>query len=505
MSVRVRFAPSPTGALHIGGVRTALFNYLFAKKNSGTFILRIEDTDQGRFVPGAEQYIQEALKWCGIEPTEGQGYGGNFVPYRQSERKDLYYQQAKILLEEGKAYYAFDTESELEHMRDRLANEGIPAPKYDATVRMNMKNGLTLSIEETQKLLAADTPFVIRLKVDPGDSIQFTDIIRGDVVFDTAELDDKVLIKADGMPTYHLANIVDDHFMEITHVIRGEEWISSAGHHILLYKAFGWDHPEFAHLPLIMRPDGKGKLSKRDGAKFGIPVFPISWNGETPEDSFEGFREYGFEPEAVINFLAFLGWNPGTDQEIFSLEELVDAFDLSKVHKSGARFDIEKARWYNQQYILNMSAEELESRMVKSKIELVSDKEKSRNIINLYKERVHFLKEMPLQADYLMHEPNTVDEAALKKHWKPGLEPKIVEFTNALSETNYVNASELEAIAKEKLKEFGLKPGEVFPIYRLALAGGLQGPTVFEMLEILGKEGFSRIIRRIEEFSNLTI
>lgn len=505
MSVRVRFAPSPTGALHIGGVRTALYNYLIAKKNNGTFILRIEDTDQGRFVPGAEEYIREALKWCGIEPTEGQGYGGDYGPYRQSERKPIYHKYIRQLLANGKAYYAFDTESELENMRDRLSNEGVPAPKYDASVRMTMKNSLTLSADESKSWIDSGKPYVIRLLVNPGETVSFDDMIREKVSFDTSELDDKVLIKADGMPTYHFANVVDDHEMKISHVIRGEEWISSAGHHILLYKAFGWDHPQFAHLPLIMRPDGKGKLSKRDGAKFGIPVFPLAWKGVTEEDSFTGFREYGFEPDATLNFLAFLGWNPGTDQEIFSLDQLVEAFDIAKVHLGGARFDMDKALWYNQQYIKKMTIEKIVQKLkklVEDKYLNVSD-EKLGVIARLYQERVQLIKDIPAQANYLLEEPAGVDTEAFKKQWKPDMKEKITAFTEELSHESTQDVSALEAKAKDLLKAHSLKPGDVFPVYRLALAGSLQGPTVFQMLEVLGTAGFARIKTRLEYFSTL--
>jgi glutamyl-tRNA synthetase len=501
MSVRVRFAPSPTGALHIGGVRTALYNYLFAKKNAGTFILRIEDTDQGRFVPGAEEYILESLRWCGIEPTEGIGYGGTHAPYRQSERQEIYHAHALKLVENGKAYFAFDTEADIEAMRLRLADAGVPAPKYDAGVRMTMKNSLTLSNEQIQTLKDQGLPYVIRLKVDPGKSISFNDIVRGEVTFESAELDDKILIKGDGMPTYHMANVIDDHLMEITHVIRGEEWLSSTAHHLLLYDAFGWDHPSFAHLPLILRPDGKGKLSKRDGAKFGMPVFPLSWKGETPEDSMEGFREFGFEPDALINFLAFLGWNPGTEQEIFSLQGLVEAFDLYKVHKSGARFDIEKALWFNQQYIRKMPLSEIKQKLlpVLQANGMIIESDRLDEIIALYQERVQKINDIPVQAAYFFHEPLSIDGEAFKKQWKPDLKDRIIEYCNSLKNASSFKAIDLEPVAKDLLKTNNLKPGEVFPIFRLGLCGSLQGPTVFQMLEILGHQGIDRVINMIEK------
>ena len=350
-NVRVRFAPSPTGPLHIGGVRTALYTYLIAKKTGGAFVLRIEDTDQNRYVPGAEEYIIEALDWCGIKPDEGPHLSGAYGPYRQSERREIYARYATQLVNEGKAYYAFDTAEEIEAMRQRLSEEGNHAPKYDHSSRMVMRNSLTLSESETERLRNESDDVIIRLKVEPDQEIIVNDIIRGQVKFDSSELDDKVLLKADGMPTYHLANIVDDHLMEITHVIRGEEWLPSTAHHVLLYRALGWEDsmPEFAHLSLLLKPNGKGKLSKRDGAKFGFPVFPLEWKASTEDDSFKGFKDFGFDPDATVNFLAFLGWNPGTEQEIFSMEELAEAFNLDQIVKSGARFDIDKARWYNQQ------------------------------------------------------------------------------------------------------------------------------------------------------------
>ena len=360
MSIRVRFAPSPTGALHIGGIRTALFNYLLAKKHGGTFILRIEDTDQGRYVEGAEQYIIEALKWCGIAPTEGVGFGeGQYAPYRQSDRfkQGVYRKYADELIQKGLAYYAFDTSEQLEAMRETLKAEGGKNQSYSHATRLrddlNLQNSLRLSAAETAKRIETGENYVIRLKIDGNQLVTLSDIIRGEVTFNTNELDDKVLLKADGMPTYHLANIVDDYEMKISHVIRGEEWLPSAGHHVLIYRAFGWESamPQFAHLPLILKPDGKGKLSKRDGAKFGFPVFPLEWNDSDPAKSFDGFRSIGFDPKAVVNFLSMLGWNPGTEQEIFSLDELANLFSLEKINKSGARFDYDKAKWFNQQYI----------------------------------------------------------------------------------------------------------------------------------------------------------
>lgn len=495
MSVRVRFAPSPTGALHIGGVRTALYNYLFAKKNNGKFILRIEDTDQNRWVRGAEEYIVETFKWCGIEPEEGLGYGGSYGPYRQSERKAIYYKYAHQLVQSGKAYYAFDTEAELELMRSRLSDAGVAAPKYDASVRMEMKNSLSQDADFTASWINSGQGYVIRLKVDSGQTVGYVDLIRDDVQFASEELDDKVLIKADGMPTYHMANVIDDHLMEITHVIRGEEWLSSTAHHLLLYQAFEWNPPQFAHLPLILKPDGKGKLSKRDGAKFGFPVFPLAWEGETEEDNFNGFREFGVEPEALINFLAFLGWNPGTEQEIFSLDQLIEAFDLAKVHKGGARFDIDKALWYNQQYIKQIPVDKIAQRL-KPLIESngwIYEATSCQSIVQLYLDRVHKINEIPVQAHYLFTEPTTYDHDAFKKHWKPELKVKFEALLESVSSISNFDPADLEANLKDQLKVYGLKPGEVFPIFRLALSGSLHGPTVFQMLNILGQKGLLRL------------
>lgn len=495
MSIRVRFAPSPTGALHIGGVRTALYNYLFAKKNKGTFILRIEDTDQNRWVQGAEEYIVESLRWCGIEPTEGLNYGGHYGPYRQSERKSIYYKYAHQLVGSGKAYYAFDTEEELELMRSRLSDAGVAAPKYDATVRMQMNNSLSQSPDFTASWINSGQEYVIRLLVDPGKEVKYTDMIREEVSFSSDELDDKVLIKADGMPTYHMANVIDDHLMEITHVIRGEEWLSSTAHHLLLYQAFEWTPPQFAHLPLILKPDGKGKLSKRDGAKFGFPVFPIEWKGQTDEESFTGFREFGLEPDALINFLAFLGWNPGTEQEIFTLDQLVEAFDFDQVHKGGARFDIDKALWFNQQYIKHIPVDKIVSRL-KPIIESngwTFEAATCETVVRLYLDRVQKINDIPSHAHFLFSGLDNYDREAFKKHWKPELEDKIQALVQSLADSPSFETADLELYTKEQMKNIGLKPGEVFPLFRLAIAGGLHGPTVFQMLNVLGRKGIERI------------
>ena len=413
-NVRLRFAPSPTGPLHIGGVRTALYNYLYARKMNGTFVLRIEDTDQGRYVEGAEDYIVNSLKWLGLEFDESPSKGGEYGPYRQSERKDIYKKYAEQLVESGHAYYAFDSSDDLADMRTRYEAEGVHSPKYDSNTRSTMKNSLTLSADETTALIEKGDNVVIRLKLEPNQDVVFQDTVRGEVKFNTSQLDDKVLLKGDGMPTYHMANIVDDHLMKITHVVRGEEWLSSTAHHVLLYRALGWEEtmPAFAHLPLILNPTGKGKLSKRAGAKFGFPVFPLAWEGENEEDSFEGFKEFGFDSKATLNFLAFLGWNPGTEQEIFSLEELVQAFDLDAIVKAGARFDIDKAKWYNQQYIINTPNSELvlpiQEELKKYNIE--RSNEFVEGFAGLMKERVSLMTEFYENAPYFFTDSFEYDE-----------------------------------------------------------------------------------------------
>jgi glutamyl-tRNA synthetase len=487
MAVRVRFAPSPTGALHIGGVRTALYNYLFARQQKGVFILRIEDTDQGRYVPGAEDYIINALKWVGLLPDEGVGFGGSDGPYRQSDRKEIYQKYAHDLVARGHAYYAFDTPVELDARRQ--AEEHFT---YNYVTRNGLSNSLVLDADVVQQRIAQGHPFVVRLKVEPGRSIVIQDLIRGEVVFESSELDDKVLLKADGMPTYHLANIVDDHLMRITHVIRGEEWLPSTAHHVLLYEGFGWQEtmPKFSHLPLIMKPVGNGKLSKRDGAKFGIPVFPLSWNGETEEDSFEGFREAGFLPEAVVNFLALLGWHPGGDQEIFSMEELIQAFSIEHIGKSGARFDYEKAKSFNQKYIHakdNASLAVLVRPLAEARGYQVSDAylEKA---VGLMKERVTFLQDFVETGYYLFEPVKTYDEETLQKRWNGDIAAVFAELTEKVATFDSFNAPALEEAVKQFMQGKQLKPGDILPLLRIALAGTMKGPAVFEMAEILGRE-----------------
>lgn len=492
---RVRFAPSPTGALHIGGVRTALYNYLFAKQQGGTFILRIEDTDQNRYVPGAENYIIETLRWVGLLPDEGVGFGGELGPYRQSDRKEIYRKYAAELVARGHAYYAFDTPEALESRRS--AEENFTC---NHLTRSSLSNSLTLPADEVQQRLAAGEPCVVRLLVEPGQAIHIKDLIRGDVVFQSSELDDKVLLKADGMPTYHLANIVDDHLMQITHVIRGEEWLPSTAHHVLLYKGFGWQEtmPQFAHLPLILKPVGNGKLSKRDGAKFGIPVFPLEWKGATPEESFSGFRDTGFLPEAVINFMALLGWHPGGDQEIFSINELIASFSIDHISKGGARFDYEKAKWFNQKYIQAADNEVLATHirpLAEARGYQVSDVYLAQ-VAALMKERVTFLPDF-VEAGYYLFEPvREYDAETLQKKWNASLTSVFEELTAVVATFEPFNGAALEEAVKNFIQAKGLKPGDILPLLRLAFAGTMKGPAVFDMAAALGRAETAQRLKR---------
>ncbi len=487
--VRVRFAPSPTGPLHIGGVRTALYNYLFARKHGGKFLLRIEDTDQKRYVPGAESYILRTLEWLGLSYDEGPNVGGDFGPYRQSERSALYRKYAEQLVQSGKAYYAFDTPDELDAMRAKLQQAKAASTSYTSAVRLQMKNSLSFSPADTDAWLQSGKPYVIRLKVDPGEEIVFRDLIRDEVRFVTDLLDDKVLIKADGLPTYHLANVVDDHLMQISHVIRGEEWLPSTAHHVLLYRAFGWEAtmPVFAHLPLILKPNGKGKLSKRDGVKFDMPVFPLSWDGASPEESFKGFREYGFYPEAVINFLALLGWHPEDDREVFDLSDLVEAFSLRRVQKSGAIFDYEKAKWFNKQYLLRKTPEELarelEPLAAAKNYDVSGDYLKQ--VAVLMQPRVDFVKDILEDGYYFFEEVKTYDRKAVKKRWKPEKQALLDELADVLEGVDRFLARYIEPAVKAWMEQRELGPGAVFPLVRLALTGSLKGPGVFETMEVL--------------------
>ncbi|MFN4084488.1 MAG: glutamate--tRNA ligase [Spirosomataceae bacterium] len=482
MSVRVRFAPSPTGPLHIGGVRTALYNYLFAKKLGGKFILRIEDTDQTRLVQGAEEYIQEALAWLGIEVDEGPVVGGPHAPYRQSDRKSMYAGYAQQLINEGKAYYAFDSDEELADMRQRLLDAKVDNPSYNAVTRMQMKNSLTLPAEEVDAKLAAGDPFVIRLKVPIKDEIRFKDLIREWVVVHSSTIDDKVLLKSDGMPTYHLANIVDDHLMGITHVIRGEEWLPSAPLHVLLYKAFGWEPPQFAHLPLLLKPEGNGKLSKRDGLLGDFPVFPLAYQDPATGEQARGFREDGYYPEAVMNFLALLGWNPGTDQEIFSKDELIDQFSLEKIHKAGARFDVAKAKWFNQHYLRQKSTEEL----IQALPSLPEGK--AEQLVALMKDRVTFVSEMMTEVPYLFGKPMTFDVELIQKKWDAQAAQAFKILLQVIENWEFTTPEALHETIFSALEAAGIKPGKVMQAIRLAITGEGKGPDLMLMMVILGKD-----------------
>ena len=499
--VRVRFAPSPTGPLHIGGVRTALFNYLFAKKNGGTFYLRIEDTDQNRFVPGAEEYILEALEWLGISPDETIGKNEKFGPYRQSERKHLYRQYADQLIESGNAYYAFDTAESLDNHRKKHEAEGKTFI-YNHHNREKLDTSLVLSKEETVKRIANNEDYVIRFKTPVNEILHLQDIIRGEVKFDTNLLDDKVLFKSDGMPTYHLANIVDDHLMETTHVIRGEEWLPSMPLHVMLYRAFGWEAPEFAHLPLILKPIGNGKLSKRDGDKMGFPVFPLEWT--TTEGVSSGYREKGYFPEAVINFLALLGWNDGTDKELFTLEELSQAFDLKRVHKSGVKFDPEKNKWFNHQYL--MKQEDLVLAEQFSKI--IESKDLNRyfslvdlaKIVSLIKERADFVSEFYEMSDFFFIAPTSYDEKA-SKNWKVETPALMQELISVLEEISDFTSINIETIVKDWMTKNEIGMGKVMQPFRLSLVGALKGPHLFDIVEVIGKqETISRLQNAITAF-----
>jgi glutamyl-tRNA synthetase len=498
--VRVRFAPSPTGPLHIGGVRTALFNYLFAKKHNGTFYLRIEDTDQNRFVPGAEKYIMESLEWLGIAPSETIEKNEKFGPYRQSERKELYKQYADELIASGNAYYAFDTAESLDFHRKQHEEQGKTFI-YNWHNREKLDTSLIISKEETEKRIANGDAYVIRFKTPVNEILELKDIIRGDIKFDTNLLDDKVLFKSDGMPTYHLANIVDDHLMETSHVIRGEEWLPSLPLHYLLYRSFGWEAPEFAHLPLILKPIGNGKLSKRDGDKMGFPVFPLEWRDASSMTISDGYREKGFFPEAVVNFLALLGWNDGTDQELFSLEELATKFDLNRVHKAGAKFDPEKNNWFNHQYLQKQSNEslvnafkkELEKNSTSTALSVTD--EKLIKIVSLIKERANFVSEFWDLADYFFVAPTSYDEKAAK-NWKeetPGLMQQLISVLTTIEDFTSLN---IETIVKDWMAQNEIGMGKVMQPFRLSLVGALKGPHLFDIVELIGKE---ETVKRLEK------
>jgi glutamyl-tRNA synthetase len=498
--VRVRFAPSPTGPLHIGGVRTALYNYLFAHKHGGDFLIRIEDTDQTRFVPGAEEYIIESLKWLGIEASEGIGFGdGPFAPYRQSDRKPMYKTYAMQLIEAGHAYYAFDTADELESMRERLKASNVDA-KYDAITRGSMKNSLTLSEDEVNRRLANEESYVVRFKLPRKEEIKFEDEIRGWVSFNTNQMDDKVLYKSDGMPTYHLANVVDDYLMQITHVIRGEEWLPSAPLHVLLYRAFGWENlmPKFAHLPLLLKPEGNGKLSKRDGDRLGFPVFPINWIDPNTQELSSGYREAGYLPEAVINLLAFLGWNPGTQQELFDLEELVQAFSLDRVSKSGAKFDQNKAKWFNQQYVRKLSDENLapvlQAAVLNAGLNQTFAAEFILKVCSLVKEKISFTKEIWEYSKYFFMAPSEYDEQVIKKKWSDKIPNLLTDLISNFEQVEVFTHETAEAAYQEALAKNDVLGKDFLQLFRVILTGVAGGPPLFEIAALVGKkESISRI------------
>ncbi|MBS7565893.1 glutamate--tRNA ligase [Mucilaginibacter sp. Bleaf8] len=494
--VRVRFAPSPTGGLHLGGVRTVLFNYLFAKKHNGTFVLRIEDTDQNRYVDGAEEYIMNCLKWCGLNPDESPVVGGPFAPYRQSERKALYREYAERLVRQGHAYYAFDTPEELEQQR-----KDIPNFQYGMAYRDNLRNSLALYEHEVEQLLNAGTPHVIRIKMPEDETVHFTDMIRGDVTFETNTVDDKVLLKADGMPTYHLAVVVDDYLMQITHAFRGEEWLPSAPVHLLLWEYLGWkaEMPQWAHLPLILKPDGHGKLSKRDGARLGFPVYAMNWIDPKSGELTPGFRELGFLPEAFVNLLAMLGWNDGTDQEIFTLDELSQKFSMERVSKAGAKFDFEKAKWYNAEWIKKSSAAELQDK-VKAVLAdrgiTITDESALLKVIDLVKDRCVLLADFYDQASYFFKQPEAYDLNAVKPKWTDAKTELFKTFISQLQETDNWDAAELETNFKALLTEKGFKIGDAMLPFRIMLVGSKFGPHVFDIAVMLGKE---ETIARVEK------
>lgn len=505
--VRVRFAPSPTGALHIGGVRTAIYNYIFARQNGGEMILRIEDTDQTRLVPGAEDYIHEALEWICIRPDEGIKQGGEHSPYRQSERKDIYQKYVMQLVESGNAYYAFDTPEELEAMRERLKAAGVATPQYNAIARTTMKNSLTLSAEEVKSRIDAGEPYVIRLKVPRKDEIRLEDMIRGWVMVHSSTLDDKVLLKSDGMPTYHLANVVDDHLMGITHVIRGEEWLPSAPTHVLLYQFFGWEDtmPQFAHLPLLLKPDGHGKLSKRDSQKHGFPIFPITWQDEDGT-TLTGFREAGYLPDALTNFLVFLGWNPGTEQELFTLDDLIKDFSIERIHKAGVKFDIDKAQWYNQQYIKSKPDEELTQYLLPQleKEGIQADNHKVTKVCGLLKERVTFTTDFWLQGQYFFVTPEQYEPEIVQKKWTDDAVKALTVYSQKLQDsTDALTGEQAKALLHAVLEELDIKMGKAMPALRLALTGVGGGPDLMEIIEVIGRaETTQRIENALERLKN---
>ena len=516
--IRVRFAPSPTGPLHLGGIRTALYNYLFARQHNGTFILRIEDTDQSRFIPGAEEYILEALRWCGLEADEDVNKGGPFAPYRQADRDEVYRNYVQVLVDCGHAYYAFDTPEELDDLRHQYQKEGQEQFQYNVTSRNQLKNSLTLPEVEVRQRMDRGDPFVIRILIPENQEVVFHDLIRGEVSVHTDNLDDKVLFKSDGLPTYHLANVVDDYLMKISHVIRGEEWLPSAPMHLLLYRFFGWESemPRFAHLPLILKPDGHGKLSKRDGDRLGFPVYPLQWTDPDTGEVSRGFREEGYLPSAFINMLALLGWNPGTEQELFSLEELIHLFSLERIHKSGSKFDPEKAKWFNHQYLAHLPDEELAEMLVqlavgssqlamgslqlathqftRSPAHQLSDLVYARRIIPLIKDRITLIPDLWTNAWFFYFAPESYDLQVREKVWKPDTPQLVTSFTAEAEQLRVWTSESILQLVQDFTGRTGVKMGQLMMPLRLLVVGSNQGPGLMEIAEVIGKENFiSRI------------
>jgi glutamyl-tRNA synthetase len=496
-NVRVRFAPSPTGALHIGGVRTALYNYLIAKKYNGTMILRIEDTDQNRFVPGAEDYIKESLAWLGIDINEGPDQGGPYAPYRQSERMDMYAQYAYQLIESGHAYYAFDTTEELDEMRKRL-EAGKMQSAYSASSRGDMKNSLTLSEEEVKSRLDSGDSYVIRIKLPRKEDVRFHDEIRGWVVINTSQMDDKVILKGDGMPTYHLANVVDDYLMKISHVIRGEEWLPSAPLHVLLYRYLGWEDvmPKFAHLPLLLKPEGNGKLSKRDGDRLGFPVFPLQWTDPKTGDISSGYRESGYAPEAVLNMLALLGWHPSDNREVFTMDELIQAFSLEKVSKSGAKFDLDKALWFNHHYLVNQDLDGLlpQIKEYAEELNIQANDDYLKNVVGMMREKVTFLKDTLSEGMYFFTDPTTYDEKVISKKWNQSMSEHVQGIAQAIEQLDVFDINTAEKALNDYAEKNDIKIGQMMQPLRVAISGAPMGPPFYDMLALLGKE---IVVRRL--------
>lgn len=507
--IRVRFAPSPTGVLHIGGVRTALYNYLFAKKHGGKMILRIEDTDQSRYVPEAENYINESLAWCGITPDESPSKGGDYAPYTQSQRKELYIEHVIRLVEEGKAYYAFDTPQELDEMRERLKAAKANSLNYNSISRNTMQNSLTLSKQEVDKKISSGVPYVVRIKVPSKQEIRLNDMVRGWVMVHSSTLDDKVLMKSDGMPTYHLANVIDDYLMKISHVIRGEEWLPSAPLHVLLYQYLGWSDsmPKFAHLPLLLKPDGNGKLSKRDAQKHGFPIFPLEWKLNDEDAGLKGFREEGYLKDAFVNFLALLGWNPGTEEEIFSMDQLINQFSLERVSKAGAKFDVNKALWFNQQYIRNQPIHSLAHEVLnQAKAQgQKCDEDKAENIAELLRERIDLIPELYGKGKYFFIAPDTFVEKVVRKKWKGEAKNVLIDFVNSIGNHSALAAEQFQESLNNSAEKNNSGAGSVMQLLRVAVTGEQGGPDLMKIMEIIGtKETVSRINFAIIEFDKTT-